>query len=445
MLFNNFQFRLLFIFFGFIFQSCSAPSGAVKTPDANANPESQAWLSGDFVFQNTVFDTGLRTLQLRSAESDMVYPFIELFSGQTLRMTLDDISGKAQGMEYSLVHCKHDWTRSDLSEMDYIQGFGRNTVDDVRASSVSDVPYINYEFVFPNDFCKIKLSGNYALVLFRQETPDVPAAILRFVVFEKLAGVLVKIKEPTVPGEARFKQEVDINIKHDTYRIDRPNTDLHITILQNGRWDNAITTLKPRFIQDKLISYDFGEENNFEGGNEFRHLNLRTLGATAFALKEYREEQDGMIHAYLHEGSNASRPYLSNRDLNGRYEIKTTTGWNNRSDAHYIYVHFRLDAPYQLSGQKVYVAGQFSLFEQRKPYLMSYDSELKAYTATILMKQGYYNYQYLATENNSVPDFRAFEGSFFATENEYQIFAYNFDPMGYDRVIGVMMTNNFNK
>jgi len=430
----------------FLSASCGTAWGPTAKQEIASESDNPAWLEADFVFKNEVLDSGLRTLQLRSSESDIVFPFIELNSGQRLRMTFDDISGKPQGMEYALVHCTHDWTRSSLSEMDYMQGFSRNNPDEVVASSGSEVPFINYEFVFPNDFCKIRISGNYALVLFRTETPDKPAAILRFVVFEKLVGVVTQIKEPTVVAEARHMQEIDVTIKHDNYRIDRPNTDLHITILQNGRWDNAINNLRPRFIQDKTINYDYGEENNMEGGAEFRHLNLRTVGSASFGLKEFKQEQDGMIHAYVHDKSLAFSPYLSNRDINGKYEISSTIGWNSRTDAHYIYVHFRLDSPYPLPDEQVFVAGQFSLYEQRKPYLMTYDHDLKAYTCLVLMKQGYYNYHYITLGKDKKPGLRAFEGSHFGTENEYQVFAYNYDPLGgYDRVIGVMMTNNFNK
>lgn len=64
---------------------------------------------------------------------------------------------------------------------------------------------------------------------------------------------------------------------------------------------------------------------------------------------------------------------------------------------------------------------------------MEYDQENKIYFKELLLKQGFYNYQYLVKGDK--PYF--FEGSHFETENKYEIFVYN-RPVGsrVDRLIG---------
>jgi hypothetical protein len=414
---------------------------------AESGDNSGNWRDSDYVFKDKIYDTGIRSVNLRLSDTDVSYPFIQLNGNKTLKMTFDDISGNESGFLFSFVHCNPDWTRSSLSELDYLRGFSQNTVDEVAFGFNSEVSYVNYEFDFPNDFCKFKLSGYYALVLFRQNRPEVPVATLRFVVFEQLVNLTAIVREPTVVSNRFTHQEVDVMISHENYRIDRPYTDLHISILQNGRWDNAITELKPRFVKDKLISYDYGEENLFEGGNEFRVLDLRTLGAARFTLHRFIRENDGHFHAFVRDESNAGKPFSSQPDLNGRFIIKNHEGLEDNTGSSYVFVHFELPYPQPLKGRDVYVAGRFSLYENRSPQKMTYDLEKRAYTAIVLMKQGYYNYQYLVGQKEGRPVMSTMEGSHFGTENEYVTFATNYDITGggYHRVIGYHVTNNYNK
>jgi hypothetical protein len=65
----------------------------------------------------------------------------------------------------------------------------------------------------------------------------------------------------------------------------------------------------------------------------------------------------------------------------------------------------------------------------------------------MLLKQGYYNYQYLVKENDSpYGKVDIIEGSHFSTENQYAIFAYNLEVNRfYDRVVGAIFTDSFNR
>jgi hypothetical protein len=63
---------------------------------------------------------------------------------------------------------------------------------------------------------------------------------------------------------------------------------------------------------------------------------------------------------------------------------------------------------------------------------------------TLLLKQGYYNFQYVYVPQGSlVADHKNIEGSFWETENDYQIFVY-YKPMGerYDRLVGYRKLNS---
>ena len=57
---------------------------------------------------------------------------------------------------------------------------------------------------------------------------------------------------------------------HSAYEINNPFGDIYTVITQNNRWDNAIVGLKPVFVKNDELIYDYEEENLFDGGNEYR-------------------------------------------------------------------------------------------------------------------------------------------------------------------------------
>ena len=72
---------------------------------------------------------------------------------------------------------------------------------------------------------------------------------------------------------------------------------------------------------------------------------------------------------------------------------------------------------------------------------MVYDEKMKGYKATLLLKQGWYDYQYgLKTPYGH--SLKEIEGEHFQTENEYEILVY-YREMGsrYDELIGYSVLN----
>ena len=55
---------------------------------------------------------------------------------------------------------------------------------------------------------------------------------------------------------------------------------------------------------------------------------------------------------------------------------------------------------------------------------MDYDDIEQCYKGTVLLKQGYYSYQYLLMKDDGTTSFLPSEGSFYQTENAYQGFVY---------------------
>jgi len=69
---------------------------------------------------------------------------------------------------------------------------------------------------------------------------------------------------------------------------------------------------------------------------------------------------------------------------------------------------------------------------------MTYDAERNLYHGSAYFKQGYYDYMFAIQKEDGMLDFSEIEGSWYETENDYQVIVYYRDLASeYDRVLGV--------
>jgi len=75
---------------------------------------------------------------------------------------------------------------------------------------------------------------------------------------------------------------------------------------------------------------------------------------------------------------------------------------------------------------------------------MEYNPKRLGYEATLYLKQGYYNYEYVyLKDGQNAGDETYIEGMHFETENDYSIFVYHHAPgTNYDQLIGVKHLNS---
>ena len=101
-------------------------------------------------------------------------------------------------------------------------------------------------------------------------------------------------------------------------------------------------------------------------------------------------------------------------------------------------MHFTLNVEAPFLDENVYVYGAFNNFKIEEENKMTYDFKDNAYKATILLKQGFYNYTFATVNKFNEVNTNKINGSFFQTENEYKVLVY-LKPFGslYDRVIAV--------
>lgn len=425
--------------------SCWEPKVLVLTPE----PEIEYHIpTVNYELIDKVYIPNIKSVQLHPLDAPVSPPYIDLYNQAPLRMSFDDLDADFKNYYYTVIHCTADWRESDLFSSDYLDGFQDLNISNSESSFNTAVAYTHYEVIFPSSEMKPVLSGNYIFYVYLDADRTKPVLSRRFVVYEQLVRFRSRVKESTVISESRYKQEVDFDIIHPEFSIPNPYTDLKVNILQNHRWDNAITDLQPMYVKNNELTYDYDEENNFNGGNEFRNFDLKSLRYSSNEVGPISNNSEGVPQALLlPDEKRTFSTYRSDQDIEGQYLVKNSDAFNDNTESQYVWVYFNLPMESPFYGKSVYIFGELSLYSYLKDFKMSYNSASKKYEALILLKQGYYNYVYMVKdEGRNVGDETVLEGNHVETKNDYSIFAYYYDiNNGYDRVVGALFTDTYNR
>lgn len=396
----------------------------------------------DFDLDNVVYAWNIRSIELlRSGELERSQPFVPLGANHSLYLAFDDLNADVKNYQYTFIHCNADWTPSDLLKAEYLATYQQEIIRDYNFSFNTFIPYTHYSLSFPNQYIQFTKSGNYLLVVYL-DTPEEPAFTLRFVVYEEVVNISAQTHRATTADQMAENQQVDFSIFHGNYPIPDPFRDLKVTVLQNQRWDQAIYNLKPRFLSNNTLNYDYDLENNFGGGNEFREFDTKNTQSQSLRIRNFRlntsiVDTPFFMANVVNEDSRRFKQYTSWQDINGRYQIRQQDSENSSIDADYIKVVFFLQYDYPLP-TGCYLFGQLTNWKISPQFELQYDNELQAYTGEFFFKQGFYNYQYATLDPNGSANTTPFEGNHWQTENEYTVIVYHREiGIRYDRVIGI--------
>lgn len=403
-----------------------------------------SFAQGDMVLpDNAIYQESVMTVIPHHTGNELAPPFFEFGVGG-ISVRFDDLGQDFRDLYYTVYLCTADWEFSELDQSEYTTGFTENYINNYEQSFNTFVDFSHYVIDYPNDMSTINRSGNYVMVVYEDGDPEAALFSCRFVVYENLVMFDGRVAIPTEVAERSYKQEIDFSIKHPSYEIRNPYSDFQVSILQNNRWDNAICDLEPRFVKDRELDYDYGSENNFDGGNEWRSFDLKQVDFITVQIAR-TELIDQQWNCWLKpDPKRAYLQYKTLGDINGRFLVKNDDGFDRHLEADYVMIHFNLPFDFPLAKSKIYIYGALSNWQFDSRFELQYDYDRKEYRTSILLKQGYYNYTYaVVSEGNQLTTSKDVEGTHFVTENEYTIFAYNYDfANDYDRVVGVMFLNS---
>jgi len=397
----------------------------------------QSYEDPNGTLRELVIDPNCKTIQLYREGWPLSYPVINLLEDVPLILEFDDLSKEQPTFMYKVYHCNADWTLSDLSEPEYLEGYPENELPGGSPSFNTYYTYLHYTLQIPNESTRLLLSGNYLLVVYKDRNPDDVVFTRRFMVTESRVNIEARAGMPVLSQYKKCCHEVDFTVNHSGVRIDDPFGETRAVIHQNGLWDVSIYNLQPFMVNPNSLVYDYQEENIFPGGNEFRFFDTKNT-----RIPTYYVQRIDFVAPYYHfelkpDVPNPPHNYFSKEDINGRYAIESEISQNPAVDADYVFVHFRLDMSMPLDGS-VYIAGALTNWQFNDINRMEYVAEEGAYRKTLLLKQGVYNYRYLFLPALSDQfDMEEIEGSHFETGNEYLVLFYHRPPGSrYDRLLG---------
>lgn len=389
----------------------------------------------------------LKTVLFHRNGWPMSYPIIGLNTGQKLFLSFDELGTEIKNYYYSVELCNSDWEPSTIMRTEYSSGDELIPIVEYDHSFNTSFDYVHYELVFPNEDIDILLSGNYLLKVYEDFGSETPVLVKRFMVNEQRVSIDAEVKYTMQSANRSNYQEIDFVVDYPGLTIMDPGTEVSVTIMQNGRTDNAITGLRPAFFGNDRMDFNYNREVIFEGGNEFRWVDFRS-----FRFQSDHIAGINFYDPFFHVDVFTDQPqgdqsYYFHSDFNGRYYIEVQEEQNPNVSADYAFVHFSLDWAPPLNGRNVYLTGGLSNWLVNSQNRMEYDFDKDLYTLTLLLKQGYYNYQYMVVEDgDNSGSVMPVEGSFGRTENDYLMLVY-FRPAGgrYDRLVGVNTINSVNR
>lgn len=382
---------------------------------------------------------GYMSVRLHRAEWNLSYPLIGLNSDDKLVLHFDELGGSVETYYYTFVHCSKDWEVSDIFSSEYLDGFTENQVEDYQLSFNTTTQYVHYSLTFPNRDISFKVSGNYILAVYRPGESDNPVITRRFMISEDAVTIEPEIQRPKLASAWASGQQVDFKVNFSNARLNDPYRTVSATILKNGRWDSARSDLKPDFIGADVLNYnDLSGRNTFLGGNEYRWFDLKSLRYQSEFIASV-EFMEGSYNVLLKPAiSRGSSDYFYQPDLNGKYFVAIQEGRDFEVESDYVNVYFALPSDFPIKGADMYVYGALSDWQLTERNRMRYNNESHRYECSMLLKQGWYNYLFVAAgKDGKLLTDQPFESDHYETENEYLILIYLSEPMArYDRLIG---------
>jgi hypothetical protein len=370
--------------------------------------------------------------------SEDQFPILRL--GESLRLEFDDLSASEQDYYYKIVHCDYDWQPSQLLKSQYLKGIDNQRIINYENSYTTLQPYSNYKLSIPNDQVGLKVSGNYILEIYNS-AGDLQFS-RRFVIYRDLVKVPASVRRSRDFEFIDQKQSVQFSILPAGIQLINPKKEVKVAILQNYHWPTALYDIPPQFTISTELVYKYDRETSFFGGNEFLNFDTSDLRAPTAAISSIGFE-DLYEHFLFPNRYRHSEPYTYFPDINGDFVIRTLQGSDASREAEYTYVHFKLPYTDLIALDDVYVYGKFNNYALEELNKMTYNQETGNLEATLLLKQGFYNFKYVIQRDNGVVELNSVCGNFHFTENNFTILVYyrDFGDI-YDSVIGVGNANS---
>ncbi len=394
-----------------------------------------------------IYKPNIRTAQLHMYGNQLTLPVYTLNSSDRLELEFDDMDVNVKSYYYTFVLCDYNWQPVDINPFDYIKGFTQNRINTYRYSSIAYTRYTHYQAFLPDRNSTPTRSGNYLLKVFLDGDTSKIAFTKQMLVLDQKAAISAAIVQPFTPEFFSTYQKIRFSANITGLNTFSAAQQVKVVILQNNRWDIAQRDIPPTFVRGTTLEYNSENIAMFPGGKEWRWLDLRSfrLQSDRVDSAAYRKNS---TEIYLKtDVDRQGQRYIYFPDLNGMYSIVTYETINPLWQGDYATVNFYLAAPNgnPYPNQDIYLSGFFTGYQLDDQWKMTFNESTRKYEANAFMKQGYYNYTYIAVDRDNPSRRTPLEGNYWETENSYTILMYykSFTDRS-DQLIGVGSINSRN-
>ena len=405
--------------------------------------------SGIAQIPDAVYSSRIKSVQLHPYGNQLGYAVIKLNSADQLELHFDDLDGNVKNYSYTYQLCNADWTPAMLSHFDFIKGFSQVRFTTYRNSSVAFTRYTHYQAILPDRNSAPSRPGNYIIKVFRDGDTSKLIITKRMLVVEEKCAIAAQIQQPFNGQIFRTHQKVQFRVNlNERLNVVNALQQIKVVIMQNNRWDNAVTDIRPTFFSRTTLEYNTENDCVFPAGKEMRWIDLRSLRLQSDRVANAKYSNSSTEIFVKPDGDRSAQRFNFYRDANGFYLIESSENINPLWQADYATVNFTFvpsgNSPFP--DKDIFVFGQLTNYDLSENAKMKYNAEKGVYESSLFLKQGYYDYSYVTIDRNTkkrIGSFDYTEGNFWETENDYTILVY-YRPLAgrADELVGYTRVNS---
>jgi hypothetical protein len=398
--------------------------------------------------QNTdkIYQPRIHSIKLHPYGSPLNYPILRLNSPDRLELHFDDLDADVKYYAYTFILCNADWSQANLSQFDYMQGFSNVRINTYRNSNTVLTRYTHYTAEVPTRNTYPTRSGNYLLKVFINGDTSQLAFTKRFLVVDNKASAAMSVIQPFNGQIFKTHQKLQFSVNVQSIKPTNVFQQNSITILQNYRWNTAITKLQPTFIKQNILEYNTENDAVFPGQKEWRWVNLTSFRLQTDRVDKGEYYEKGQTLYLKPDRERNTLRYMYYRDANGLCQFRDIEEKNPYWQTDYATTIFTYIPPENraYSGKDLFLYGEMTNYELTDRYKLQYNDTLGGYQKQLFLKQGYYDYMYiLRDQKTGKTDALETEGNWWETENNYMLLIY-YRPLGgrADELVGITQVNS---
>ncbi len=381
----------------------------------------------------------IKSIVLKPLNPNDYAPIIKL--GEKLILSFDDINADEKIYSYKIEHCDYYWQKSNLASTEYMTGFATDRIRDYENSFNTLQYYTHYQLQIPNNNNnRIKKSGNYIISIIDDYGNIVFSR--RFIIYQQRVDVGVTAHRSREVTSINEKHSIQFIINHQNLLLNNPNQEIKVDIYQNNDWNSVIKNLQPKYVRGAQLLYNYVDDISYWAGNEYLYFDTKEIRNATNNI--FKTRLDNIFNAFLYTNeARGEKPYSFYPDVNGNFVLRTIDTDDVSLEGDYSFIHFSLENNENLNGENIYIYGNYNDWQITPENKMRYNNKTNLYEATLLLKQGFYNYTYVTVNDLLQVNTHAIEGSFYQTENKYTVIVYyrKFGEL-YDQVIGIGNTSS---